>query len=155
MNLMDKIEKRLAIVFTLVGGFILMVLFLLLGNGNNEPLMVTIFLSLGIIFLTIGLLITFYTMKREWRIKRIILKGEKLFFDLSSVQIKRLDSCNFYLKIKYSNPVSKKNIVFESKSLAYNPEAFLEDKKITVFVSKEDASKYHIDLSFLPKLINY
>ncbi len=150
---MDKLEKRIAIPFTLIGFFLLSILFLLMNNGDSTFFIV--FTSLGLVFLIIGLSIIFYSFKREKKTKKIISKGKKLYFDSSSIKVKQFDEGNFLLKIKYQDPVSNDTILFESISLPYNPQAFIENKKITVYHLRGDVTQYRIDMSFLPKLIKY
>lgn len=151
---MDKVEKKLAIVFTSVGGFILFLLFFLLGRGNNNFLMIVIFFSLGIIFLTLGLLITFYTFNRELRTKKLLSHGKKLIIDSDSITVKKLNQSNsllFVINLKYSDTIYNKTILFSSKTIPYNPKEFI--KEITVYVDKKDYTNYHVDISFLPEAI--
>lgn len=42
--------------------------------------------------------------------------------------------------------------VFKSKNIWFNPEDYIDREEVTVYVDKSNVKKYHMDISFLPKV---
>lgn len=54
----------------------------------------------------------------------------------------------------WHNASSNSVHVFKSKNIWFNPEDYISREEVTVYVDKSNAKKYHMDISFLPKVVD-
>ncbi|MDR0779447.1 MAG: DUF3592 domain-containing protein [Pseudomonadales bacterium] len=57
----------------------------------------------------------------------------------------------FRVLTQWKNPSASEVHVFASNSMWFNPESYIKNKTIRVFIENGNPKKYYIDLSFLPK----
>lgn len=58
----------------------------------------------------------------------------------------------FRVLTQWQNPSTSELHIFKSNNLWFDPSSYIESKKITVFIERNNPKKYFVDLSFLPKL---
>lgn len=54
----------------------------------------------------------------------------------------------------WHNASSNEVHVFKSKNIWFNPEDYIDREEVTVYLDKSNAKKYHMDISFLPKVVD-
>lgn len=52
---------------------------------------------------------------------------------------------------QWKNPSTAETRIFESNYVWFDPSSYLNGRDIAVFVGRNDPTRYHVDLSFLPK----
>lgn len=57
----------------------------------------------------------------------------------------------FVVLTQWKNLSTSELHTFRSHNLWFDPSSYLKDKRITVFIEKDNPKKYYVDLSFLPK----
>jgi hypothetical protein len=58
----------------------------------------------------------------------------------------------FRVLTQWQNPSTSELHIFKSNNLWFDPSSYIESKKITVFIERNNPKKYFVDLSFLPEL---
>ncbi|MNC77488.1 hypothetical protein D3C75_1294550 [compost metagenome] len=56
------------------------------------------------------------------------------------------------IRSQWLNPRTSEVHLFESDNIWFDPSDYLKDESISVFIDKKNPKKYHVDISFLPKI---
>lgn len=112
--------------------------------------------GLGSVFFLIGagiILVTILKGRRDEYLKR---HGMRIDTEFLSVDINKALTVNgrhpFRILTQWQNPSTSEVHIFESNNLWFDPSSYIKDKRITVFIERNNPRKYYVDLSFLPKL---
>ncbi|MDR7129537.1 uncharacterized protein YneF (UPF0154 family) [Algoriphagus sp. 4150] len=83
-------------------------------------------------------------------------RGKLIQTDFQSVVLNTSLTVNgrhpYHILSQWKNPGTSKVHVFKSNNLWFDPSDYIVDKSISVFIEPSNPKKYHVDLSFLPKL---
>ena len=58
----------------------------------------------------------------------------------------------YIITSQWQNPVTNKLHIFESDNIWFDPEEFVNEDVLMVFIDPDDPSQYYMDISFLPTL---
>jgi len=112
--------------------------------------------GMGGVFLLIGVGIFVVPMLGARGDERLIRTGMSVETKFQSVELNTRFEMNgrhpFRVVTQWQNPATSEIHVFESHNLWFDPTEYVKDRKIRVFVDRGNAKRYHVDLSFLPKL---
>jgi hypothetical protein len=115
-----------------------------------------IFGGLGSTFFLIGVLIILVIMVKGRRDQYLQKKGLPIETEFQGVELNKAVSVNgrnpFRITTQWLNPETSEIHVFKSNDLWFDPTDHIKNKKIRVFVEKDNPRKYYVDISFLPKL---
>lgn len=111
--------------------------------------------GLGVIFSGIGLTVfgvQFYTkQKNEW----LQQNGRRLVTEYQGVALNTSESVNgnhpYQIISQWLNPETNEIHVFKSQNIMFNPESYIADKKITVYVDPQNLRRFYMDTAFLPR----
>ncbi|MGF7116402.1 hypothetical protein QF017_005927 [Pseudomonas laurylsulfatiphila] len=113
-------------------------------------------LVLGVVFSLVGGLIFFVGMLRRRKKDHLQRNGVVVEATVQSVVNNYSVSINgkspFMIQCQWLDPATSELHLFESENIWFDPSGFINDEKIKVFVERNNLKKYHVDISFLPKL---
>jgi hypothetical protein len=117
----------------------------------------TVFMvSMGAPLFIIGVVI--FSLGRMGNRKRNYLQqnGEAISARFQAVALNRKISVNgrnpFVVVCHWLNPETSEVHVFESESIWFDPSSYIGGEELMVFIKKGNPKKYHVDISFLPKM---
>lgn len=151
----------IGIVFTLIGmvytGIFLATFFWNMGNATL--LFRCIFGGIGLTFFVVGVICLKYDIKRRKRINAVIASGRYVMAEISDISRCYSVSVNGYhpyvIFCQYQD-ISMNLHVFKSRYLMYNPEPYLKDNMVRVYVDEEDYKYYYVDIDeILPNVIKH
>ncbi|MNH47046.1 hypothetical protein D3C79_1101060 [compost metagenome] len=58
----------------------------------------------------------------------------------------------YVIRSQWLNPRTSEVHLFESDNIWFDPSDYLKDESISVFIDKKNPKKYHVDITFLPKI---
>lgn len=112
--------------------------------------------GLGSLFFLIGggmVLASVLKGRKQEYLKR---NGTRISTTFQSVELNTSLAVNgrhpFRVFTQWTNPSTSEIHVFESDDLWFDPSPHINERAITVFIEPGNPKKYHVDLSFLPKL---
>lgn len=115
-----------------------------------------VMLILGMIFSSIAGLMFLIGKLRSRRKNHLQRNGVVVEAEFQSVSRNHSISVNgqnpFVIVCQWPDPVTSAVHVFKSESLWFDPSSYIKDKTIRVFVERNNPKKFHVDVSFLPKL---
>ena len=116
----------------------------------------TILGGLGALFFAIGAGIVLAGNLHGRRTEYLRKHGVRIETQYQSVERNTALSVNgrhpFRILTQWQNPANSELHVFTSDNLWFDPTNHIKIKAITVFIERGNPKKYHVDLSFLPKL---
>ena len=116
----------------------------------------SLLLFIGCIFVAINGGMLAYASLTENRIKQLLQQGKLVQADFQQVEINTSLKVNgaspFRVVAQWHDTQSNELRIFKSANLWFNPAQFVESRKIPVYVDLNNPTKYHMDLSFLPKV---
>jgi len=87
---------------------------------------------------------------------RLRARGRRIETDLVGVEVNKSLSANgrhpWRIVTQWLDPASSQLHMFRSQNLWFDPTAFVQSGRITVFVDPSNPRSHHMDVSFLPKL---
>lgn len=103
-------------------------------------------------FALIILLVPYFAEKREawFRVNGLPLSAEVSGIECNE-NVAVLSSHPYVIKAVWNDPAAGEEYLFTSRKIWFDPNEFIKDGRVTVFIDKSDRSKYCMDLSFLPK----
>lgn len=114
--------------------------------------------GLGGIFFAIGAVILLMIILKGRKDEYLKKSGTAVETEFQRVEINKSISVNgkspFRIISQWQNPATSELYVFESNNLWFDPTNYINDRKITVFIDKNNPKKYCVDTSFLPNLAN-
>lgn len=115
-----------------------------------------IFGGIGALFLVGGLGALLFSRVSAARNAGLLERGLRLETTYQGVERNTGLSVNgrhpYRITSQWLNPESLEVHVFKSENLWYDPSSYLETDTIPVFIEQGNPRKYHMDLSFLPRL---
>jgi len=112
--------------------------------------------GLGAIFFTIGAAMILFTRLKEKKIDYLRQHGTPIKADLQGIELNTSFHVNgrhpFRVLVQWQDPVTSELHIFRSDNLWFDPSRYVEGKEITVFMERNNPKKFHVDLSFLPKV---
>ena len=112
--------------------------------------------SLGGIFFLVGAILFLVPVMSGRKEAYLRANGEAVLAQIQGVDRNGSLSVNgqnpFQVIARWQNPSTSEIHIFKSNNLWFDPTDFLKDPQVTVFIERGNPKKYHVDLSFLPKL---
>lgn len=110
---------------------------------------------IGFIFTIIPVTILCLKSSRRKREEWLRNNGDRVNAEFLGVEMDTSYSMNgqhpYIIKSQWLNPLTNQPQIFTSERLWYNPEEFVKCKALQVFIDRNNPTKYHVDLSNLPK----
>lgn len=111
---------------------------------------------LGTVFSGIGSGIMLFGRVSRRRDEELMLNGRPIQAEFQAVEQNTSLTVNgrhpWRVTAQWQDPATTMVHVFHSHNLWYDPTGYIDRKQIMVFVDTANPKKYHVDLSFLPKL---
>jgi len=112
--------------------------------------------GMGGVFFLIGAGITLVIMLKNRSDEYLKKQGIPIETQFQGVEVNKALSVNgrnpFRITTQWLNPETSEVHVFESGNLWFDPTDHVKNKKIRVFIERNNPKKYYVDVSFLPKL---
>jgi hypothetical protein len=109
--------------------------------------------SLGLLFATIGLAMLAIDLFKSRNKQRLIETGVKIKTRFHSTQLNPSLEVNgrnpYQIRSEWKNPRTAQMHIFDSDNIWFDPTDHIPSE-ITVYIERENPSKYYVDLSFLP-----
>lgn len=113
-------------------------------------------LVLGGVFLSVGMLIFSIGKLRRRKNAYLIRHGVAVEAEFQSVERNYSLSINgknpFVIVCHWLNTETSEIHVFESDNIWFDPSRYINREMLKVFIKRGNPKKYHVDISFLPKL---
>lgn len=117
------------------------------------PLILGIF---GIIFFLIGFFIILFGKMKQKKIEDLKFNGKSIItkFDYADLNYnyKVNGRSPFVIYSQWLNPATNELHLFKSDDIWFDPSSFIPSEGIKVLIDPANPKKYHMDISFLPKL---
>lgn len=111
---------------------------------------------LGAPFFLIGLSIVLFGMRKKRKQDYLQKHGMPVMAEFQEVERNHSLSVNgknpYIIVCHWLNPQTSEIHVFESENIWFDPSRYMGEDKIRVLVDKGNYGKYHVDISFLPKV---
>jgi hypothetical protein len=92
------------------------------------------------------------------KVERLRTTGRRIEADFQGVELNRSVSVNdrspFRVVAQWQDPATSNLHLFRSEDLWFDPTSFITQRRLTVFIDGDDPRRYHVDLSFLPKVVD-
>ncbi len=113
--------------------------------------------GIGAALFLIGLGITLFAVLQRRKEEDLRLNGARVEADLQSVEqntsIGNAGQHPWRIVGQWVDPTSQRVHLFRSRNLWFDPRPYVGDRRhVTVFVERGNPRRYHVDLSFLPRL---
>lgn len=119
---------------------------------------IVIFVILGALFFIFGLSIFIFMYSKAKTKKHLLSNGEKIETEFIKVDVNQFISVNnknpYVIFTQWLNPKTSEIHIFKSDDIWFDPTNYINDNKIVVLMDKDNPKKYHVDTSFLPKVVN-
>ena len=116
----------------------------------------TLFAGMGAVFFAIGgglILLPAVTRHAD---ERLLHEGMPVEAEFQGVNVNSAIAvngrCPYRVSVQWRDPATSRVRVFQSHNVWFDPSAYVREKKIKVFLDRNDPEKYYVDLSFLPKV---
>ncbi|MBR6705983.1 MAG: hypothetical protein IKI84_04815 [Clostridia bacterium] len=111
----------------------------------------------GLVFLVLGTVFLISEKRRRALEEELKNHGRALEASVTDVRANMNMTVNgrhpYYVEAQWQEPMSGTVHVFRSRDIGFNPWEFVEGRKVKVYVSDNDYSRYYLDLeSVLPKV---
>ena len=121
-------------------------------SSRPEPLLYFI----GSVFALTGAVIVLITAWLNGRTRSLLRKGTLVQADFQQVEINtsfKLNGVNPFRIVAQWHDVRRNEVrIFRSANLWFDPSSFVGGRRITVYIDPDNPARYHMDLSFLPKV---
>lgn len=112
--------------------------------------------GLGCLFLLVGAGLFLFPILKGRKNDSLREQGTPVETEFQSVSMNTAVSvngnCPFQVVTQWKNPATSEIHVFKSDNLWYDPSPYIQNKRIRVFIDRNNPKRYYVDLSFLPKL---
>lgn len=116
----------------------------------------SLLLLIGCIFCIVNGGMLAYSSFTANRIKQLLQQGMLIQADFQQVEVNTSLTVNgaspFRVVAQWHDVKSNELRIFKSENLWFNPSKFVEGRKLPVYIDRNNPAKYHMDLSFLPKV---
>ena len=117
-----------------------------------------VLLIIGGVFFAIGAGLMFYQKKTAAKIAHLKQNGRLINADFTEVALNMMLEVNgrnpYQIVAQWHDSASNQLYIFKSSSIWFDPSQYVQDKRIPVYIDSSNPSKYHMDISFLPKVAN-
>ncbi len=115
----------------------------------------TLLAVMGAIFFAIGGGLILVPAVQQRADERLVHEGMPIEAELQGINVNSTIAvngrCPYRVSVQWRDPATARVRVFQSHDVWSDPSAYVKDKKIRVFLDRNDPEKYYVDLSFLPK----
>jgi hypothetical protein len=112
--------------------------------------------GIGSVFAAIGFGILVVAARRKRLTEWLRMHGTEVHAEFSSVEkntsLKVNGRSPWRIISQWHNPETGELHVFNSENVWFDPEKFVTSKQLRVLIDPRDPKRYHVDVSFLPKL---
>lgn len=116
----------------------------------------TIVGMIGSIFLIIGSSILLFSHLSSRKKINLSATGQAIQADYQNVELNESISVNnthpYRILAQWINPDTSELHLFKSENIWFDPTNHIKNKKMKVYIAPNNPQKYHMDISFLPKL---
>lgn len=116
---------------------------------------VMILAGMGSVFFLIGLSIILFGASKNKKVKYLKEKGTPVVAKFQSVEVNPRIEFNgknpYQICAQWINPATSKLHIFNSDNIWFDPTNHIDREEITVLIEEGNPSKYHVDISFLPR----
>lgn len=148
-------------IFTLVGivyiGIAIGTFFLNMGSGML--MFRYIFGGIGLVLFIVGIACLQSGIRKRNRINRVISSGKYIMAEIARIERSynvRINGYHPYVVVCQYQDISGNLHMFRSRYLHFDPEPFLKDQMVRVYVDAEDYKYYYVDIDeVLPNVIEH
>ena len=112
--------------------------------------------GLGSVFFLAGLGMIVFGVRKQRQKEYLLQRGTRINTDFQSVSNNTNITVNgrhpYMITSQWMNPKTNKLHIFESDNIWFDPTEHIKGETVMVYIDPDDPSKYHVDISFLPKL---
>lgn len=161
---LTRVQKHIAIVFTLLGTiFLIAALILILVGINFEYDMQTTLgmeitaltlMIIGLVFFIIGIAFLIYCRGKKRLAAKLLATGTRVIADIEDIAVNPMMRLNnrspYVIYCSWRNPKDGVTYHFKSHDLWFNPAKTIEEKGIKtvqVFMSPNNKKKYYVSLA--------
>ena len=116
----------------------------------------TLFGFFGSMFFLIGFIPTLIGRSLNKQVGYLIENGVAIKADFQMVKRNKALTVNnrhpYKIYAQWMNPATSKVHVFSSENIWFDPTAYIESDELTVLIEADNPKKYHVDVSFLPRM---
>ena len=116
----------------------------------------TILGGIGSVFFAIGAGIALFSTLNQRKKSNLTSTGDAIEADFQNVELNESVSVNnthpYRILAQWLNPRTNEVHIFKSENIWFDPTSHIKNKKIKVYIAPNNPKKYHVDISFLPKL---
>jgi hypothetical protein len=113
---------------------------------------------LGSIFGIIGLSFLIYPKLKQKRKSHLLRTGRPVPARITEVSLNQSYKVNgrhpFVIHAQWLDPKTASVKLFRSDNFWYDPQPYLHQEEVTVFIDKDNQNRYWMDTSFLPEIAN-
>jgi uncharacterized protein DUF3592 len=114
-------------------------------------------LSLGIIFAAIGLTMIGLRARRREQVLWLTQHGKRIKTDITGVELNESltvnGRCPYHIVSQLSDPATNSIRVYHSDNIWFDPSDYVKNRSVDVLVDPRNPTRYVMDTSFLPKLV--
>lgn len=111
---------------------------------------------MGGVFFSVGAIIFLVGGLKSRRKEYLLRSGVSVEAEFRAVECNEGVSLNgrnpFVIVCHWLNPSTSELHVFESENIWFDPSAYIKSERVKVFIDRANPRKYHVDLSFLPRV---
>lgn len=112
--------------------------------------------GMGLVFFLVGFIIVLIGFLRGRKREYLKQNGVQIKAKFKNVEINRSLEVNgsnpYQISAQWINPVTNELHIFKSENIWFDPSDYINADEITVLIEKDNPKKYHVDISFLPKI---
>lgn len=126
-------------------------------NDFSDLWGMTVFMAvMGVPFFSVGVLVFLVSRLKNRKKDYLQQNGEAVAARFQSVASNQKVSINgrhpFVVVCHWLNPETSEVHVFESENIWFDPSSYIKGEELMVFIKRGNPKKYHVDISFLPKM---
>jgi hypothetical protein len=114
--------------------------------------------GLGSVFFAIGAVMAWWPWRARRRAQQLMTQGTPVRAELQPVERNTALDVNgqhpWRLVAQWKNPVTADLYIFKSANLWFDPSSHLQGGFVMVYIDSNNPKRYHMDLSFLPKVVS-
>ncbi|OMH38925.1 DUF3592 domain-containing protein [Motiliproteus sp. MSK22-1] len=112
--------------------------------------------GMGAVFFLVGLSILLFKRRHKHKIEQLQKTGVPIKAKFISVDRNRSVRVNgrspYKICAQWKNPATSEIHIFESENIWFDPTNHINVEELTVLIERSNPKKYHVDISFLPKV---
>lgn len=115
-----------------------------------------IFGSVGLVFFLIGFSMVIFAYFKKKKIAYLKQRGDPVYAKFQRVERNTSTKVNgvspFRIVTQWMNPVTSELHIFKSDNIWFDPTDHIKTDELRVLIERNNPKKYHLDLSFLPRV---